>query len=89
MNFGSLTDDEAVNIRWGDEERQKHLNRFSVKKAVNKAENVKKAANLFLAQKKNMIGLKQLEHQIDNKLNLGPQNASEFRKEAIKASRQE
>lgn len=62
MNFGNHTDDEAVNFKWGDEERQRHFNRMSVKHAVSKANNVSKAANLFMAQKKNLIGLKQLSN---------------------------
>ena len=89
MNFGNHTDDEAVNFKWTDEERSKHYGRMSVKQAVGKANNIRKQASLFMAQKKNLMGLKQLSNQIDSKLDLGPQNASEFRKEAIKANKQE
>ena len=50
-NFGNHTVDEAENFKWGDEERKRHYNRMSVKKAVTKAQNIKQAANLFMAQK--------------------------------------
>ena len=62
MNFGNHTDDEAENFKWGEEERKRHFNRMSVKKAVNKANNIRAAANLFMAQKKNMLGLKHLDN---------------------------
>ena len=82
------TDDEAISFKQDEEDRERHGNRMSLKNAVGKARNISKTANLFMAQKDNLIGLKHLDNQIEHKLEKVPTNAEEFRKEAIRKERE-